>query len=572
MIRRGMVVLFLLPILAGAVLLFPGPSLAQEKSVIVEQRQAQITILPSGDVEVRETWVVNFSGGPFTRAYRSIPFNKVTSIDAWTVSEEGQPYQRSDSGSAGSYSLVVEGGSLTARWYFPPTTDQTRTFQLGYTLHGALRIDPAGDQFYWIFVEAGREYTIQQAVVSLRLPAEAAPEQIKVAAYQGSQEVPGASIQDGQTVLFQGGPFGPSQAWEIRVQFPHGLVSASPPDWQRGEITPARVRWINFLGVALAILALGGGGYLLKRTYKRDKIKIKGKVSAPPASLPPALAGALVKGYVHDMHLAATLVHLAQRGHLRIHDAGASLELTRLRTAQPDLLPYEHQLLETLFARQETLNRADWNERFKAASKGFRRGVNRQLALQGYQTLVHPAVILLPSAMLFFIVLPLLALTLSGGEALWAMLACFLTGMMLFLFAFMATGTTLEGQQAAKRWEKFRQHLDYPAREPDAASFEAWLPYAVAFNQERSWVGAFEGRDLPVPEWILRGAGFAALYKLVDSLETELRGLLRAPALRSRGWQAGDSGGWSWGSSDSGGGGGVGGGGDGGGGGSSGFG
>ena len=42
-----------------------APAYAQERSVVVERRDAAITVLPNGDVRVVETWRPRFIGGPF---------------------------------------------------------------------------------------------------------------------------------------------------------------------------------------------------------------------------------------------------------------------------------------------------------------------------------------------------------------------------------------------------------------------------------------------------------------------------------------------------------------------------
>ena len=65
---------------------------AQTKSVTVTRRDADITILPGGDVEVAEAWVVRFSGGPFRSAFRSIPLNRVEDITDWGVTEAGETF------------------------------------------------------------------------------------------------------------------------------------------------------------------------------------------------------------------------------------------------------------------------------------------------------------------------------------------------------------------------------------------------------------------------------------------------------------------------------------------------
>ena len=86
-----------------------------------------MTINTDGSVDVVETWVVNFQGGPFHFAFRAIPFNRVSSVVFDSVSENGTPSSRSDDESPNTYTTSVESGERVITWYFPTTTDETRT-------------------------------------------------------------------------------------------------------------------------------------------------------------------------------------------------------------------------------------------------------------------------------------------------------------------------------------------------------------------------------------------------------------------------------------------------------------
>ncbi len=72
---------------------------AQSKSVEVPRRDAEITILPNGDVQVVETWEVKLSDGSFIAAFRAIPLNKVDSVDGRSVTDEEHQYRQADKGS-----------------------------------------------------------------------------------------------------------------------------------------------------------------------------------------------------------------------------------------------------------------------------------------------------------------------------------------------------------------------------------------------------------------------------------------------------------------------------------------
>src|SRR5579859_635477 len=309
----GLLFLYLLP--------FPS-AYADTAAVTVAHRDATMTILLNGDVQVVETWQTNFSGGPFHVAFRAIQLNRVTAIDQWGISEAGHVYQQ-DSG--GSYSYTVQNdtasGVSTITWYFPNTSNATRTFTLRYTLHGALAIYPSGDHLFWNSIEADRQYTIESSHVTVLLPSSTDPGHLQAVAFEdGNRLQHGATIVDGRTFVFDGGPFDAGHTWEIGAQFPHGIVAATPQPWQLAvDAIPSR----NLAAVVLALLlALGGGLGLILLWYRSARLRPAGSIapysSAPPEDIPPGMAGTLLDAGTTMRHILATVVDLARRGFLQI--------------------------------------------------------------------------------------------------------------------------------------------------------------------------------------------------------------------------------------------------------------
>lgn len=270
---------------------FVSPIAAQTKSVVVQHRNADMRLQLNGDVQVIETWGVQFSGGPFTTAYRSIPLNKVDSINSWSVADETQSYQQVDKGSNKqpyTFEYTIGDGVMKATWFFPSTTDQTRTFKIGYTLQGALRIDPSGDEFYWKFIEADRQYPIAASRVVLHLPEGFKAGQLKATTYRNGTEQAGARVIDDRTIEFAGESFSSGTEWEIRAQFPPGVVKANPSAWQvAGQQRPAaspaldpaylerfyREAAIRDLTLGAAAVAGLGAVIWLRRLNRRNAVK-----------------------------------------------------------------------------------------------------------------------------------------------------------------------------------------------------------------------------------------------------------------------------------------------------------
>src|SRR5581483_5341158 len=108
-----------------------------------------------------------------------------------------------------------------------------------------------------------------------------------------------ARVVDGNTVVFSGRDFTAGDEWELRAQFPHGIVSAAASGWQQAEDARAAVApWVNLGALLLSLLGLIGGGlglYLLWYTRGRDRPTgvIAEYYPTPPTDDPPGVAGTL---------------------------------------------------------------------------------------------------------------------------------------------------------------------------------------------------------------------------------------------------------------------------------------
>lgn len=252
------------------ILLIVVPAKAQSKSVEVPRRDAEITILPNGDVQVVETWNVKFSGGPFTSAFLTISLSKVDAVTEWSIAEGELVYH---AGHEIPNSLETSGNcaEATARWYFSETHDQTRTFTVRYTLKGTLWIRPAKDQLYWMFIEAKRDYPIQSARVIVHLPPGLRADQIETATESNSKQGPGARTVNTQTLAFTGGPFPGGKYWAIGLVFPHGIVDADLSRWQQPHpaCNPPRPppAWWEYVGIAILLAGATGFAVLLAKLF-----------------------------------------------------------------------------------------------------------------------------------------------------------------------------------------------------------------------------------------------------------------------------------------------------------------
>jgi hypothetical protein len=82
-------------------------------------------------------------------------------------------------------------------------------------------------------------------------------------------------------------------------------------------------------------------------------------------------------------------------------------------------------------------------------------------------------------------------------------------GFFLVLFSGSMPKKTQAGAEAAARWLAFKRYLESIENYEDLNEaqdiFERYLPYAIAFRLDRSWVQKFAAVETPVPQWFEGG-------------------------------------------------------------------
>lgn len=541
----------LLPLLLLLLAFSASVASAQDKSVVVQRRDADITINTDGSVDFVETWVVRFNGGPFRFAFRTIPYTRISSIVFQGVSENGREYERIGTEEPNTYGVESAPGERTLSWYFSPTTNTTRTFQLRYRVTDALRIYDGGDQFYWTYIEPDRGYTINASRALLHLPAAFDPADILAATYLNGDEKDGTKVVDGRTVEYNGGPFPPDTSWELRVQFPHGVVTQSIQAWQSADdqhdleqaATDALVEQFNFYSLATTLLLLVGGALALLLMWflgGRDRpVALPAEyINAPPADpaaasglpLTPALAGTLIDEEANVRDVLATLVDWAQRGIINIRampqgaqtaDPNDDFVYERIGTDAPPLqYQYERELMQRLWQGETSRNIGYIREKFTASRKEMFDSLYDELVRLGYFKSRPDRVRAAFTAIAWL----LLILVCSGGFLFQIFVGVVYTGDLSFSWSALAPWLVLfvlacvamylarfmprkspQGAQAAARWNAFKRYLEHIEKYTDVAGakdqFEKYLPYAVAFGLDKTWVDKFAAVDTPAPAW-----------------------------------------------------------------------
>ena len=526
-------------------LLGPSLALAQTQSLYWERFDVAITVdTDEGDLLVTETQVINFTSGVFHEGVATLETFNTDGIEDVVVSENGQPYQRvsptSSQLDAGEYfSSTQDDGSLEVVWGMGRTQDETRTFEISYRVNGAIRRYEQGNEFQWNAISPGQhDFEIRNSTVTVNMPEGAA---ITDFGYLGPPEFAGVDMaltlsDDKQTATYVSQEtILPSEGVQVWTQFPPNTVGGPPPSWQAGfdartEWENTYKPWVDIGLLALGLLILAGGPvllYLLWRLRGRDPQvdAVPEYITVPPSDLPPGIAGTLVDEQADTQDIIATVMDLARRGYLVIEESSETTA-TRLVSKQfafrktdkaGGLNPFEQRLYDALFkGGRDSVSMRDLNQRFYTNLPGLQKTLYDTAVSGGYFTASPEAVRssygclgwagLVASGAVGCVAFTLLA-------DLSATVLCPIMALVVVSIALLALGRhmpakTRKGSEAAALSRAFKTYLSNLDKYADPKmvtdQFDKYLPYAIAFGLERSWINRFKQvPTTPVPGWYI---------------------------------------------------------------------
>lgn len=546
-VGRGLAAAIILMLVVLAAV--PAVTAQSDDQVVWDTYNVDFTIREDGTVHVVETQVVEFNGR-FTQGFADIPLTGVEEISNISVSiangteAEPQPATRvrDFDGEPGTFAYARSGGQLQLDYGFLPTSrggspaDSMRTVVLEYDLIGALRVytglEPANQQLRWIAIasDVTNVAPIRHATVTVTLPETVDPAQT-VARPEGVET-------DGQIFTWTRSNLRGGDQFEVNLQFPP-ITAATKPSWQdrfdqarqaqQQQEEQSAVAGTLFLGAGLLLL-VGGPLLLAGIWYTRGRDPEVGLVAdvipEPPDDLRPGAAGTLLDEVTDYRDVVATVFDLARRGIIRLDEKqtqgfmgfGRQTRYSITLLERPEhLTRYEQTLLDAMFGpnaevktsvpmeqvqasfgmREQTIHNGFYDE---LVAHGYF-GASPEKTRQRYQFLrfVGPAlaalviilVIVFTGANSGFIVLPIIAaivLYILGGKVAENM-----------------PRKTMKGAEAAAKWEAFRRYLQeieqHENLEEAQGIFERFLPYAIAFELDNSWIQKFAQTSAPMPAW-----------------------------------------------------------------------
>ena len=516
-----------------------APSLAQESKQLYWQRwDAEITIDADGSFKVIETQEIVFTSGSFRFGTRNIKTDRLRDITGVQVTADGQALRRASSGeTAGTFVVTSDGsGDFIVKWFFPRSVSDSRhVYVLSYTVDGALRYYDGGDQFWWSVVGPERSFPVRSSTVTVRVPAPAT-----VSNFDNYGVRATATQLDAQTMEFTSSEaINPGEQIEVRVQFTHGVVAGSPSSWQAeadadAAATEQRAAYdrqtrplINTGVFALGLLLLIGGPllvYLLWYQKGRDlpvMLPTDYLAEPPDPALPPGIAGTLVDETADLQDIMATLIDLARRKVITIREEKGKDFTYRLVGKTAGLRSFEQTLVDRMFKGDTTERQlSELKNKFYTTIPKIKSQLYDEVVAEGFFMRspertrnaygASGVAVLAVTGILGCFVLPFA--TVYTDTAWLPVVGMGLTALIFMSIARFMPRKTDKGADAAARWRAFKRYLQeiekYTNLEESKAIFETYLPYAVAFGLDRTWINKFAQVDAPVPTWWTPYSGY----------------------------------------------------------------
>jgi hypothetical protein len=478
-----------------------------------------------GSVSVRETYEIDFVGGDFTFGYRKIPISNYVSIENVSVNGDGQAYVESSGNGANTFEWGKDGSDYVIDWYYNPTRDSTHVFVVGYVVRGGLYIDQAaGDGIAWKAVGPDHDYDVGSSTVSVTVPPGAFLNS-KTAPYFAGAEASYLFSSDLRSVTFQAAQIPAGQDFEVGVRFPHGYVPDQKQAWQTiQEQKPVLNTIVGALGLFLLVGGLVGV-YLLWAFAGKDPSVgvVPSYLSEPPSGLPPGLVGTLVDEKADLQDIIATLVDLAKRGAIDMEErkktafgliASSEFVFHRRIDFTGQVLKYETLLISEMFGAADEVALSDLKNRFYSSVPRLQSALYDEAVKEGLFPTSPKAV------RSWYIAFGVVGLVLAVGASfcaasLWGAVvdtllcpfaALGLVSLSLMVISGAMPTKTRKGAEESIKWNAFKEYLQRIEKYVDLKSatdqFDRFLPFAIAFGLERTWIGKFARIDTaPVPGW-----------------------------------------------------------------------
>lgn len=414
---------------------------------------------------------------------------------------------------------------------------------------GLVLFDRTADRFdYQAYQQDGA--FVGQLVTTVHLPRDVDTTQVTARHFSSfGVQTPEPLLTSSRTITFTAFNLTPSAEYRIELLLPKGSVK--PSMIRRvtdGLRTLPPLSWL-IVAVGLPLIA----SLILAVLYQvvirqwRGPASTKERQTPPDPSIPPAIAGVLVEGKVSPRSLAATLLHLAERGYLQVtHRADGftfgkkrPVDLPGQTEGSSSLTPFERVLMDKLL-KADSIRTTLADVQLRIGGHVFSRKI-AEVYLEMYQAAVdlkwfvrNPEASYKQFRVISFGVIGVALLgfllgVLYGPEPHFYLLGwvgLFFVGIVMQRIVPLLPRRTPTGQAAYQQWIEFknflkrRQAIDPVALKDVNAQglYERYLPYAIVFGVEVEWTERFIDQPFTVPDWYSSTSDIVVIDQFANSL------------------------------------------------------
>jgi uncharacterized membrane protein len=513
-----------------ALVLLAASTVAAQRTLVIQQFDATLTVSADGSLVVDETIVPRFTGS-WNGIFRTIPIeyrtpqglNYTLRLTIESVTDvEGQDLK---------YESSRERHYRKLKIWVPGATDATRTVKLRYRVTNALRFFDEHDELYWNVTGDEWEVPIESASADVRLPAGVTG--VRATAFRGaygSTEQADVSVTEEGVHVETTRGLGMREGLTVVVGWNPGIVHRPTTIEKTTSLVSSN------LPLAIPPLVLLGM-YRLWRARGRDpELAPIATQYEPPARMTPAELGTLIDGKPDMRDITATIVDLAVRGYLHItetkderffglfSDKDYTFAVTKDRAEWAALQAHERDLLKAMFTGStNSVTLSDLKNKFYKNLPGLRDELYGRIVRDGYYTgrPDHVRVLYIVGGIVAgFLVGIASAAMLSyfGMQPVAGIVAGILTALIVAFFGWFMPSRTVRGTRELEKVLGFREflsrveadRLDRMVKTP--AMFEKFLPFAMALGVEDNWAKAFEGIYTEPPTWYTGPVGVTTFH------------------------------------------------------------
>lgn len=238
-----------------------------------------------------------------------------------------------------------------------------KTYVINYKISGGLRYFSDHDEFYWDLIGFDWKVPILKYTASISFPSTLQESDLKYLCYEGPS---GSTLEtclinnsNGRVNLSSSKLLKPSENITVVVSFPKNIVAVLAPREDRPSI---------FLKAFQILIGLGASiwyvffpiKYLIDSVRESKNLKKNQRIVSawfePPqyndgTVFSPAETGFIVDNKIDHRELTATIIHLAQRGFLKIKEnEDQNFSFIRLKDVEStELRDFEKEVMEALF-------------------------------------------------------------------------------------------------------------------------------------------------------------------------------------------------------------------------------